>query len=44
MSQRYHLMTTDSIILATMHRLGITHLISNDTDFLSVPGMTVWRP
>ena len=44
LSIRYHLLATDSLILATMQTHRLTHLASNDRDFLRVPGLTVWRP
>lgn len=42
--RRYRLMTIDGTIVATMQRRGLVHLVSNDTDFLHVPGVTLWRP
>jgi predicted nucleic acid-binding protein len=44
LSHRYRLLTTDAIILATMHARHLTHLVSNDTDFASVPSISLWRP
>jgi predicted nucleic acid-binding protein len=38
------LLTTDAVIIATMRRHRISHLISNDRDFLRIPGITLWRP
>ena len=44
LARRHHLMTTDAIIVATMRAVGLTAIATNDTDFLRVPGLTVWRP
>jgi len=41
---RYGLLTNDSITLAAMARLGLTHIATNDDDFDTVPGLTVWKP
>ena len=38
------LLTNDSIALAIMEHLGLTHLATNDDDFDSVPWVTVWKP
>lgn len=38
------LLTNDAMIVALMHRHGITHLATNDDDFDRVPGITVWKP
>lgn len=43
-SIQYGLLTNDAIIVALMHRHGITHLATNDDDFDRVPGITVWKP
>lgn len=42
--QTYGLLASDALILAVMQRHGITHLATNDDDFDSVPGLTVWKP
>lgn len=41
---QHGLLTNDAIIVALMQRHGITHLVTNDDDFDSVPGITVWKP
>lgn len=38
------LLTNDSITLAVMEHLGLTHIATNDDDFDAVPGLTVWKP
>ena len=43
-SQRTGLLTNDAIILAIMESAGLTHLVTNDGDFDSIPGLTVWKP
>ena len=44
LARRHHLMTTDALILATIRASRLIHLATNDTDFLRVPNLTVWRP
>lgn len=44
LSHEFGLLTNDALLLATMRAHDLTHLASNDTDFLSVPGITLWRP
>ncbi len=44
LSRHYHLLTTDAVIIATMRRHRVSHLISNDSDFARIPGVTLWRP
>ncbi len=44
LSRRYHLLTNDALILATMTVHGLTHLATNDEDFRRVPHLTLWRP
>jgi predicted nucleic acid-binding protein len=39
-----HLLTNDAMIVALMNRHQLTHRITNDDDFDSVPGLTVWKP
>lgn len=38
------LLTNDAIIVALMRRHGIQHIATNDDDFDSVSGITVWKP
>lgn len=38
------LLTNDSITLALMRRLSLTHIATNDEDFESVNWLTVWKP
>jgi len=42
--RRFHLLTNDALIVATMRAHRLTHLASNDRDFTRVPGITLWRP
>jgi predicted nucleic acid-binding protein len=42
--EKYGLLTRDSIIVATMHRLNIMHLVTNDRDFERMPRIRVWLP
>lgn len=38
------LFVNDSINLACAERLGITDIVTHDTDFSRAPGVTVWTP
>jgi len=42
--KRYHLMSNDAIHVATMKRLGITNIATNDPDFGRVDWIEVWDP
>jgi predicted nucleic acid-binding protein len=42
--EEYGLLTRDSIILAVMRRQRLTHLVTNDRDFESIPAIKVWAP
>lgn len=44
LSHEFGLLTNDALLLATMRAYSLTHLASNDTDFLSVPSLSLWRP
>lgn len=41
---RHGLLTNDAMIVALLQRHAIAHLVSNDDDFDSVPGITVRKP
>jgi predicted nucleic acid-binding protein len=43
-SLQHSLLTNDALIVALMQRHGLTHLVTNDDDFDSVPGITLWKP
>jgi predicted nucleic acid-binding protein len=42
--QEYHLLITDAVHIAAMNKEKITHIASNDKDFLRVAGLSVWKP
>jgi predicted nucleic acid-binding protein len=44
LSTRYLLLTNDAISTAVMQRLGLTDLVTNDNNFDSVRGLTIWKP
>jgi hypothetical protein len=44
LSTAHGLLTNDSLTVALMQFLSVTDLASNDPDFFSVPGLSVWRP
>jgi predicted nucleic acid-binding protein len=44
LSQLHGLLTNDALILATMQDQSLTHLVSHDTDFDRVPGITRYAP
>jgi predicted nucleic acid-binding protein len=43
-SINHRLLTNDALTLAAMERLGLSHLVTNDGNFDSIPGITVWKP
>ena len=43
-SREQKLLTNDAIIVAVMQHHQLRHLITNDDDFDSVPGLTVRKP
>ena len=38
------LLTNDALTIATMRKLGLTDLATNDDDFDQIAGITVWKP
>ena len=42
--QTHGLLVNDSILLAVMLDQGLTDLVTQDSDFEAVPGITVWKP
>ena len=44
LSRQHGLLTTDAVILASMHAHGLTHLASHDAHFDSVPRITWYAP
>jgi len=44
MVQSHGLLANDALVVAMMQRHGVIHLATNDDDFDSVPGLTVWKP
>ncbi len=44
LSVQYRLLTNDAITVASMEKLGLTHLATNDDNFDTVPGFTIWKP
>ncbi len=44
LSASHNLLTGDALIVAMTQRHGIAHLVTNDDDFDSVPGLTLWKP
>lgn len=42
--KKYRLMSNDAIHIATMKRLGITNIATNDPDFERVDWVNVWKP
>lgn len=44
LSVRWRLLTNDGLALALMEKLGVTNLATNDDDFDSVAGITVFKP
>ena len=44
LSSQERLLTNDALTLAVMEQLGVTVLATNDDDFDTVPGITVYKP
>jgi predicted nucleic acid-binding protein len=38
------LLTNDALTIAVMEKLGLSHLVTNDDNFDSITGVTVWKP
>ncbi len=43
-STRDRLLTNDALTVALMEKLGLSHLATNDDNFDSLPGLSVWKP
>ena len=43
-SPQHRLLTNDALTVAVMESLGLAHLVTNDDNFDSIPGLTVWKP
>ena len=44
LSRQHELLTGDALVVATMRANGLTNLVSSDTDFDRVPGITRYAP
>ena len=44
LSPQQRLLTNDALMLAVMEKLGVSHLATNDDDFDSLAGLTVYKP
>ncbi|MBI3247796.1 MAG: type II toxin-antitoxin system VapC family toxin [Deltaproteobacteria bacterium] len=44
LSVQHQLLTNDAVSVAVMEKLGLSHLATNDDNFDSVVGLTVWKP
>lgn len=44
LSVQHRLLTNDAITVASMEKLALTHLATNDDNFDTVPGFTIWKP
>ncbi len=44
LSTRHCLLTNDALTTAVMEKLAISHLATNDDNFVTVSGLTVWKP
>lgn len=44
LSVHHRVLTNDAITVASMEKLGLTHLVTNDDNFDSVPSFKVWKP
>ena len=41
---QYGLLTNDSVSVAVMRSLQLTHLVSHDSDLKDIPGLTIYQP
>jgi len=41
---QHRLLTNDAVTIAVMEKLGLSHLVTNDDNFDSVPGLSIWKP
>jgi len=41
---QHTLLTNDALIVAVMQQENLTHLATNDDDFDTIPGLTIWKP
>jgi predicted nucleic acid-binding protein len=44
LSTQLNLLTNDALTIATMKKLGLTDLATNDDDFDRLEGITAWKP
>jgi predicted nucleic acid-binding protein len=44
LSVQYRLLTNDAVTIAVMEKLGLSHLITNDNNFDSIPSLSIWKP
>ncbi|MFN7946142.1 MAG: PIN domain-containing protein [Blastocatellia bacterium] len=44
LSTQHRLLTNDALATAVMERLAISHLATNDDNFDTVSGLTMWKP
>jgi predicted nucleic acid-binding protein len=44
LSPQHRLLTNDALSVAVMERLGLSNMVSNDDNFDSIPGLTIWKP
>lgn len=43
-AKEYNLLAKDAYIAAFAYTYNISHIASNDTDFMRIPWLTLWRP
>lgn len=43
-SVQHRLLTNDALTIAIMEKLGLSQLVTNDDNFDSISGITVWKP
>jgi predicted nucleic acid-binding protein len=43
-AQQHGLLTNDALTVTLMRSHNLTHLVTNDDDFDSVPSLTIWKP
>lgn len=41
---QHRLLTNDAVTLAVMEQLGLSILVTNDDNFDTIPGLSIWKP
>ena len=44
LSKTHQLLTNDALTISTMEKMALQHLVTNDDNFDSISGVTIWKP